>query len=76
MEGVSPILAHPESLTVATEVELCFIHEFAAECYEFLRDDAFDISRVVRGKHLHCGRTLDAIARKIELANMQLAANP
>ena len=28
-------------------LELCFIHEFAAECYEFLRKDAFDVPTMV-----------------------------
>jgi hypothetical protein len=26
-------------------IELSFIHEFGANCYEFLRDDAFDIPK-------------------------------
>jgi hypothetical protein len=29
-------------LRSARTMELCFIHEFAANCYEFLRNGAFD----------------------------------
>ena len=37
MEGFSPARPGKNPLQSAATSELCFIHEFGAECYEFLR---------------------------------------
>jgi hypothetical protein len=38
MEGFSQIRPKQNPLQSAPTTELCFIHEFAANCYEFLRN--------------------------------------
>ena len=42
MEGFSQIRPKQNPLQSAPTMELCFIHEFATNCYEFLRNYAFD----------------------------------
>jgi hypothetical protein len=43
MEDFSSVWPWQNRLQSAPTIELCFIHEFAANCYEFLRNYAFDI---------------------------------
>jgi hypothetical protein len=39
MEGFSPIWLGQNPLRSARTIELCFIHEFEANCYEFLEGE-------------------------------------
>lgn len=42
MEDFSSVWPGQNRLQSAPTIELCFIHEFAANCYEFLRHHVFD----------------------------------